>query len=126
MSKPGAMVQLLREDYEEQLEAYRLLRNKFLVAVPGMNLDKEKLMYEHWKTDLHLNSIIDFERKAKDDGKPEPGDLVISASSQAVQWNGLPDPWYWTAEDEVAMQDETIVVIRRAAEIKHMIDRVLP
>ncbi len=66
MSKPGEMVQLLRELYEEQLEAYRLLRNKFLVAVPGMNLDKEKLMYEHWKADLHLNSIIDFERKLKE------------------------------------------------------------
>ncbi len=61
---------------------------------------------------------------AQDDGEPEPGDLVISASSQAVQWNGLPDPWYWTVEDAVAMQDETIVVIRRAAEIKRRINEV--
>jgi hypothetical protein len=64
MSKPGEMVQLLREDYEETLEAYRLLRNKFLKAVPGMNLDKEKLLHEHWVADLHLNSIIDFDRKS--------------------------------------------------------------
>jgi hypothetical protein len=63
MSKPGEMVQLLREDYEDTLEAYRLLRNKFLKAVPGMDLDKEELLYKHWVTDLHLNSITDFDRK---------------------------------------------------------------
>lgn len=53
----------------------------------------------------------------KEGGKPEAGDLVISASSETVQWNGLPDPWYWTTEDEVAMQDETIVVLMRRAEV---------
>lgn len=62
MSKPGEMVQILREAYEEQLEAYRLLRNKFLIAVPGMDLDKEKQLYDQWKLDLHLNSIISFDR----------------------------------------------------------------
>ena len=62
MSKPGEMVQILREDYEEQLEAYRILRNKFLIAVPGMDLDKEKQLYDQWKLDLHLNSIISFDR----------------------------------------------------------------
>ena len=62
MSKPGEMVQILRESYEEQLEAYRLLRNKFLIAVPGMDLDKEKQLYDQWKLDLHLNSIISFDR----------------------------------------------------------------
>jgi hypothetical protein len=66
VSKPGDMVQILRENYEEQLEAYRLLRNKFLIAVPGMNLDKEKQLYEIWKSDLHLNSIIDSERRIKE------------------------------------------------------------
>ena len=62
MGKPGEMVQILREDHEEQLEAYRILRNKFLIAVPGMNLDKEKQLYDQWKLDLHLNSIISFDR----------------------------------------------------------------
>ena len=62
MGKPGEMVQILREAYEEQLEAYRLLRNKFLIAVPGMDLDKEKQLYDQWKLDLHLNSIISFDR----------------------------------------------------------------
>ena len=62
MGKPGEMVQILREDYEEQLEAYRILRNKFLIAVPGMDLDKEKQLYDQWKLDLHLNSIISFDR----------------------------------------------------------------
>lgn len=68
MGKPGEMVQILREDYEEQLEAYRLLRNKFLIAVPGMDLDKEKQLYDQWKLDLHLNSIISFDRALP----PEP------------------------------------------------------
>ena len=68
MSKPGEMVQILREAYEEQLEAYRLLRNKFLIAVPGMDLDKEKQLYDQWKLDLHLNSIISFDRALP----PEP------------------------------------------------------
>jgi hypothetical protein len=58
------MVQLLRDNYEEQLEAYRLLRNKFLIAVPGMNLDRELDLYKLWKSDLCLNSIIDAEHTA--------------------------------------------------------------
>jgi hypothetical protein len=49
MSKPGEMVQILREDYENILEQYRLLRNKFLIAVPGMNLDKERDFYNFWR-----------------------------------------------------------------------------
>ena len=63
MSKPGEMVQILREDYENILEQYRLLRNKFLIAVPGMNLDKERDFYNFWKSDLNLSSIIDSYRK---------------------------------------------------------------
>ena len=63
---------------------------------------------------------------AHDNGKPEPGDLVISASSQAVQWNGLPDPWYWAPEDTKTMEDETIVVLMRAAEVKRRIDEATP
>jgi hypothetical protein len=58
------MVQLLRDDYEQTLEEYRLLRNKFLKAVPGMNLDRERDLYNLWISDLHLNSIIDAARAA--------------------------------------------------------------
>lgn len=74
MSKPGEMIQILRENYEEQLEAYRLLRNKFLMAVPGMNLDKEKQLYDQWKLDLNLNSIISFDRAIPTSPKPCPED----------------------------------------------------
>jgi hypothetical protein len=62
MSKPGEMVQLLRDDYEQILEEYRLLRNKFLIAVPGMNLDRERDLHRLWVSDLYLSSIIDAER----------------------------------------------------------------
>ena len=72
MSKPGEMVQLLRDDYEQTLEEYRLLRNKFLIAVPGMNLDRERDLYNLWKSDLHLNSIID---SAKPAPSVDPGAL---------------------------------------------------
>lgn len=53
--------------------------------------------------------------------EPEAGDLVISASCQTVQWNGLPDPWYWTEGDKEVMKDERIVVLMRRAEIERRI-----
>lgn len=53
-----------------------------------------------------------------DERGPEVGDLVISASSQTRQWNGLPDPWYWTEGDVTGMKDERIVVLMRRAEIE--------
>ena len=87
MSKPGEMVQILREDYEEQLEAYRILRNKFLIAVPGMDLDKEKQLYDQWKLDLHLNSIISFDRALP----PKPRTCETCAN----EWDALTKEEMW-------------------------------
>lgn len=73
-----------------------------------------------------LRAAILQAEPAQDDGKPEIGDLVISASSQTVQWNGCPDPWYWTQGDPENMRDETIVVLMRAAEVKRRIEEATP
>jgi hypothetical protein len=91
MSKPGEMVQLLRDNYEEQLEEYRLLRNKFLVAVPGVNLDKERDLYALWKSDLHLNSIIDAEREPRGNKAMKPIDVVIDVAKALQDWDGSPE-----------------------------------
>jgi len=58
----------------------------------------------------------------KDHKHPRPGDLVISASCQNVQWNGLPDPWYWNEADTIGIRGEAIVVIMRADKIKQLIE----
>ena len=108
MSKPGEMVQILREAYEEQLEAYRLLRNKFLIAVPGMDLDKEKQLYDQWKLDLHLNSIISFDRALP----PEPrtcetcgGKLTDCGPGQACE--------HWTPRSPQSADVEMVPQRRR-------------
>ena len=85
MSKPGEMVQILREDYENILEQYRLLRNKFLIAVPGMNLDKERDFYNFWKSDLNLSSIIDSYRKPTPSAEPAR-DIEREGWEKSVAW----------------------------------------
>ena len=100
MSKPGEMVQLLRDDYEQTLEEYRLLRNKFLIAVPGMNLDRERDLYNLWKSDLHLNSIID---SAKPAPSPEPG-AFREALEKIIAIGGNPLMRNLAWDDAYAMQ----------------------
>ena len=85
MSKPGEMVQILREDYENILEQYRLLRNKFLIAVPGMNLDKERDFYNFWKSDLNLASMIDSYRKPTPSAEPAR-DIEREGWEKSVAW----------------------------------------
>ena len=107
MSKPGEMIQILRENYEEQLEAYRLLRNKFLIAVPGMDLDKEKQLYDQWKLDLHLNSIISFDRSPQRSADVE---TVREALDSLRGW--IPEQ---TEDDCMGKVDRALAALDRTA-----------
>ncbi|MFZ4617715.1 MAG: hypothetical protein ACOYM2_16150 [Rectinemataceae bacterium] len=112
-----------------------LLAAKQMAALEGIEIKEWTSMIHEWAEGERNRAFFKGHQNARrwnfedasavirqDNARePEVGDLVISASSQTVQWNGSPDPWYWTEGDAEAMKDERIVVLMRRTEMERRI-----
>jgi len=77
--------------------------------------------FVEWAQSIARAALADSPQAGSVEAGPEVGDVCISVTSHAATHGGRPDLFYWDEYQKNAMEDETILVIMRRAEVEQRI-----